>query len=173
MIKKPKKEQLLIGVLTGLLLAVIAVPLPDTKKKEAARAEKQPVKAADDTEKRLAEILKKISGVGAVEVFMTYADNGRVVVEKDGTQSENMLRETDSSGGSRTTTSTEDRQETVLGSSREPYVVQQLRPQVEGVLVVAEGAGNEAVKMRIKETIKALFGLEANKISIMRMEVSR
>ena len=46
-------------------------------------------------------------------------------------------------------------------------------PKIEGVLVVAQGAGNVSVKKQIRETIEALFGLEEHKISIMKMEVSK
>lgn len=176
MIKKLDREKLLIGVLVGLLLLVIAVPLPGEKKKqEKAELSDSQSKAAEtgSTEEKLRKILGKISGVGAVEVFITYEDSGRVVIEKDEAQSNELVREADSSGGSRTTTRTENKQETVYGNGEQPYVVQQLAPKVEGVLVVAEGAGNVSVKRQIMETIKALFGLESHKISIMKMEVSR
>ena len=41
--------------------------------------------------------------------------------------------------------------------------------KVSGVLVVAEGAGNATVEMRISEAIKALFSVDSHKISIVKM----
>ena len=41
--------------------------------------------------------------------------------------------------------------------------------KVSGVVVVAEGAGNPAVNIRISEVVKALFSVEAHKISIVKM----
>lgn len=38
-----------------------------------------------------------------------------------------------------------------------------------GVVVVAEGAGNAVVEMRISDAVKALFSIEAHKISIVKM----
>lgn len=175
MIKNFNREKLLIGLLAGLLLAVIAVPLPGEKKeKKAEKLSEDSVRTAPEegVEEHLKKILSRISGVGEVEVLITYADSGRLIVEKDEAQSEELIRETDSSGGNRTTTTTENKRETVYGSAEQPYVVQELSPQVEGVLVVAQGAGNASVKRQIMETIKALFGLESHKISIMKMEVS-
>ena len=41
--------------------------------------------------------------------------------------------------------------------------------KVSGVVVVAEGAGNAAVNVKISEAIKALFSVDAHKISIVKM----
>ena len=62
---------------------------------------------------------------------------------------------------------------TVYGSAESPYVIQELTPTIKGILVVAEGGGNMAVKKQIQETIEALFGLDSHKISIMKMEVTQ
>lgn len=174
--KKLSKEQLVMTALAGVLLLVIAIPLPkESEKKETEEISevKEAVKTEKSTQQQLKEILQKISGVGKVEVLITYEDEGRMVVEKDDTSSEELIRETDSNGGTRTTTVTQNEKETVYGNGDTPYIVQELSPTVRGVLVVAQGAGNEAVKKQILETIQALFGLEEHKISIMKMEVSK
>ncbi len=173
MIKKLKKEQLLIGLLAGILLLVIAVPVPEEKKKEEDIVTEIIQPQTPGTEEQLKEILQKIEGVGRVEVLITYEDQGRVVIEKDESASEELIQEKDSTGGTRTTTITRNERETVYGGSEIPYVVQELSPTVKGVLVVAQGGGNASVKKQIQETIEALFGLEAHKISIMKMEVSK
>lgn len=41
--------------------------------------------------------------------------------------------------------------------------------KVSGVVVVAEGAGNASVNARISEAVKALFSVDAHKISIVKM----
>lgn len=175
MIKKIKKEQLLIGTLFGILCLVVVLPVPEKKEAqemsvEESMREKRP---AETTEQQLEEILQKISGVGQVEVFITYTDYGKFVIEKDESVSEELIQEADGSGGTRTTTTVQKEKQTVYGAGEEPYIVQELSPAVEGVLVVAQGAGNVSVKKQIQQTIEALFGLDAHKISIMKMEVSR
>ena len=174
MINKPKKEQLLIGVLVGILLLVIAIPMP---KEDELETEVEPIvienASITATEAQLKEILQKISGVGRVDIFITYEDSGRIIVEKDESISEELVQEADSNGGTRTTTTTKNDRETVYSGTESPYVIQELSPTVKGVLVVAEGAGNSGVKKQIQETIEALFGLDAHKISIMKMEVSK
>ena len=174
MIKKLKKEQLLIGGLVGILLLVVAIPTPDsTKGEQQLVTETIPIGETNSMEEMLEEILQKISGVGAVEVFISYEDQGKIIVEKDLSVSEELIQEADSNGGNRTTTTTRNESETVYDKTDAPYVVQEISPTVKGVLVVAQGAGDASVKSRILETIQALFGLEAHKISIMKMEVTK
>lgn len=174
MIKKIKKEQLLIGALIGILLLVIAIPVPDAEKNEQTEAVKEEVSEREySLEVELKEILQRISGVGRAEVFITYEDDGKIIVEKDESVSEELIKEADSSGGTRTTTSTRNEKATVYGNSDAPYVIQELSPTIKGILVVAEGGGNIAVKKQIQETIEALFGLDSHKISIMKMEVTQ
>ena len=42
-------------------------------------------------------------------------------------------------------------------------------PEVEGVLIVAQGAGNSVVERNIQQAVMALFSVEAHKIKIMKM----
>ena len=174
MVKKIKKEQLLIGVLIGILMLVIAIPVPKTEKNKQTEAVKEEISEKEySMEAELKEILQRISGVGRTEVFITYEDEGKIVVEKDESVSEELIEEADSSGGTRITTSTRNEKATVYGNADAPYVIQELSPTIKGVLVVAEGGGNMAVKKQIQETIEALFGLDSHKISIMKMEVTQ
>lgn len=175
MIKKIKKEQLLIGALIGILLLVIAIPVPDAEKNES-KEELSPEEVSEreySLEVELKEILQRISGVGRAEVFITYEDDGKIIVEKDESVSEELIKEADSSGGTRITTSARNEKATVYGNADAPYVIQELTPTIKGILVVAEGGGNMAVKKQIQETIEALFGLDSHKISIMKMEVTQ
>ena len=170
MTRKLRKEQILIGALAVILLIVIFIPVPKEQEEivqEVIHVENKSV------ESQLKEILQKISGVGRVEVFITYEDGGKVIIEKDESLSEELIQEADSNGGTRTTTTTRNDRETVYDGTESPYVVQELSPTVKGILVVAQGAGSVSVKNQIQQTIEALFGLDAHKISIMKMEVSK
>jgi len=167
----PKKDQLLILVLVGLLLAVIAIPSEQKEKeeekgklvKETAAEEEKLVEAIDyesQMEQRLEEILSQVEGVGKVRVMLTFEGSGQKIVEKDRSYSEDSSQE-----------------ETVfeeLGSNeRSPYITSETNPQVEGILVIAQGGGNSRVKQEILEAAQALFGIEPHKIKIMKMEGTR
>ena len=202
-----KKDQLLIGLLTGVLLIVIALPVD--KGKEAKRQSGQEPGTAlteagengageaalsgnggepgiQDTatdaytremEERLAEALSQVEGVGRVKVLITWKTSSEKVVEKDAPSSSQNVEEEDGTGGRRITTEESWEEETVYrqeaDGSRSPYVVKEIRPQAEGVLVIAQGGGNSATARNILEAVQALFPLDPHKIKIMKMEGSK
>ena len=45
-----------------------------------------------------------------------------------------------------------------------------VQPIVEGVVVLAQGAEDAAVRRNIIETIQVLFGIDANKIRVVKMK---
>lgn len=49
------------------------------------------------------------------------------------------------------------------------FETQSSEGKVQGVVVVAEGAGNALVDARISDAVKALFSVDAHKISIVKM----
>ena len=45
-----------------------------------------------------------------------------------------------------------------------------MEPEVSGVLVVAEGGDDPVTVREITEAVQALFGIEAHKIKVMKMD---
>lgn len=128
-----------------------------------------------DLEKRLSQILEGMTGVGQVEVMITLASSQELVVEKDRPMTRSNTSESDGEGGSRSIYQTDSGETTVYsssGSESEPYVVKTLMPKVEGVLVMAQGAGTGDISMNITEAVQALFDLEAHKIKVLPMKAS-
>lgn len=128
-------------------------------------------------ERRLEEVLRLVEGVGDVEVMITLEAGSELVVEKDQPVTSQRVEETDSGGGSRMTEEESWSESTVYtegeDGGRSPYVVKELEPKVQGVVVIAEGGGNPAVQQNILEAVQALFPVEAHKIKIMKMEDER
>lgn len=190
-IKRPKKDQLVILLLFGVLLLVIAIPVEPGKEKQGEKGTVQEgdsvlegtkeLLSADSYERqqeeRLKEVLEKVEGVGRAEVMITLHASSKKVVEKDAPSRSQRVEESDSQGGNRTTQENEREETTVYEEGndgvRTPYVIQELEPMVEGVIVIAEGGGNPAVKQNILEAVQALFPVEAHKIKIMKMEGSK
>ncbi len=176
--KLPKKNQLLIILLTGILLLVIVLPVPEEESGQTTSAETGGTEAdlTKDYEKYLeektAETLSHVEGVGKVNVMITLRSSGQKIIEKDQQSSSQKTDEADSSGGTRTTEERSSDKTSVYeqGSdgTQTPYVSKELSPEIEGVVVIADGGDNAVVVQNITEAVQALFGVEAHKIKIMK-----
>lgn len=124
-------------------------------------------------EEKLRNALEKVADVGAVDVMITLQSSRELVVEKEQPVVRSTTSEADAQGGSREVVEMDSQENTVYksdGSASEPYVVKTLVPEIEGVLVVAEGAGEGTVSHSIVEIVQALFGVEAHKVKVVKMK---
>lgn len=186
--KLPKKNQLLIVFLVGVLLLVIVIPVPSSEEKKEGDGyfeEKQLKEQSEYTgesdslaeyeaylERRVASALECVEGVGKAEVVITLKSSSQKVVEKDQTSDNQTTDEQDSAGGTRIEESRASERTSVYeqssDGSRTPYVSKELTPEIAGVVVIAQGGDNAVVVQNITEAIQALFGVEAHKIKIMK-----
>lgn len=124
-------------------------------------------------ENRLKQILMQVNNIGKVEVMITVKSSKELVPLKDETSDKQTTTEQDSAGGSRNSTSDSSREETVLSQSNQgkntPYIVKQIEPEIEGVLVIAQGGENSQVKSEIVDAVMVLFNVPAHKIKVMKM----
>lgn len=178
-----RRDNLLILILSGVLLFIVAMPTTSsTEKKEEVREEQTASVLrqqengsedfASDLEAQLEEVLGEMAGVGRVKVMITLKSSEERVVEKDEPVSRTSTNESDSAGGNRNITQLENGSSTVYsnsGSDSEPYVIKTLSPRVEGVVVVAQGAGEGMLNQSITEMVQALFGVEAHKVKVVKM----
>ena len=177
-IRHMDKTQWLTVILVGVLLLVVAIPVNNGTKDGKADADGEEESAAESArreqqeyqeylEQRLEDILKTMDGVGNVRVMITVKDKGEKVVAKDNTTSNSSTTSEDglvSNDYSSESTTVYDGEDT-------PYETKELLPEVERVVVVAEGAGNAAVETEIYETVMALFEVDAHKISVGKMRL--
>lgn len=192
-----RKDNLLVLILVGILLFVIALPTKDSNRESGGTAgekrtvlnpsgpdpeDKKDLETAEeavsldyaaDMERRLTEALADMAEVGRVKVMITLKSSSELVVEKEMPVSRSMTTETDAQGGSRTVNTSEMGESVVYsteGSSSTPYVVKTYVPEIEGVLVVAEGAGRGTVNRTVTEIVQALFDVDAHKVMVVKME---
>ncbi len=120
-------------------------------------------------EERLKKMLESIRGLGEVEVMITLESSEEKIVEKDMTAERSATEEQDSAGGTRSVNSSNTDYQTVYqnGSQGSPFVVKTITPKVEGVLVVAEGAGKGNMTSEVTQIAQALFGVEAHKVKVL------
>lgn len=127
----------------------------------------------EQLENRLKQILSKVNNIGNVEVMITLKSSKESVVLKDQPTENQTTKEQDSAGGTRESTSTKQQDETVLisPSSGEsiPYTIKEIEPEIEGVLVIAQGGGNATVASDVVDAVTVLFNVPAHKIKVMKM----
>ena len=128
----------------------------------------------DHLEQRVEEMLSGMEGAGKVQVMITVSDMGTEILEKDKEITTSDLEETDNAGGSRKSLESGQREEVIYirdaDGNEKPYVVCRKLPEVTGVVVMAEGAGNIRVKENIIGAVGVLFNLNEHRIKVIRMK---
>lgn len=178
-IKKPGLNQLLLLLLAGAALVVIAAPVKEQSEKKEIVRQEETFTVTEETyeellEKRLTEVLSCVEGVGKTKVMITMRASGEKIVLKETPYTKGETSEIDSEGGSRDVRelSQSDTAVYIEGSdgSKTPYVVQETKPEIEGVIVIAEGGGDIYTVKEIIEAVSALFDVPSHKIKVMKMK---
>lgn len=122
----------------------------------------------------LAEVLECVQGVGRVMVKVTLASTTETAYVMENQSSVTKTSEALQSGGNRTTD--EARQDDKLAMQSlsqgisQPVVIKESRPQAVGVIVVAEGARDLAVKEQITQAVQVFLDIPAHKVTVLPRE---
>lgn len=169
-VRKPPKAIIIVIIAAIIILAFsdLSVFKPKNQKNNSKTDEKisntDSAEYIQQTESRLEETLQKINGAGKVTVFINLDSGGEKVLAADKKTKEN-IKETDENSDK----DYETEENIVLSgqsSTQGPYITEELFPKPSGILVIAEGAGNEKIRLEIYESVKAIFGLPANRIKV-------
>ncbi len=167
-------KTLVIILIVGIGLLVLSGSFGGGQETVQEQPETQTDSAAycKELEDRLCAILGSVSGVGEVEVMVTLADNGQDVLAYD---EKYQAKAAGSQTGSDETPQDKQTDTKVVlksgqGGSETPVTVKQLTPQVAGVLVVADGGANPAVKTDVINAVHAVLPVKLNKICVVGRE---
>ena len=142
-----KKYRLVCAVLLiGLFL--ILLPHGSHTNENTAHTEsmKSDIPTAEESEKRLVQLLKKVRGVGEVHVLLSFAASEERVYVKD--EGETVLLNVGSGKQ--------------IGLERKVVL-----PAYQGAVVVCEGAEDASVQMRVIEAVRQFTGLRTDQISVL------
>lgn len=121
-------------------------------------------------ENQLKEALDQIIGVSDATVMINLAETERRVYERNISTKRQQTDETDREGGKRKVDdATRDEQIVVLrsGDKEEPLLIRKEKPQIRGVLVVAEGVENIQVKSMVVEAVSRVLDVPAHRVSVL------
>lgn len=181
---KEKRIENLISLLIILVITLIVInKIMDGDEKENLEIKNEvgvefakenvEYNSSTDLEKRLENILSKISGVGDVSVLLTYKETQALVPIYNINSSISTVEEKDTSGGSRIT-ETENLQKDVVTSNSNADIVTEknIKPIIEGAIITATGADDINVKSNIISAVEAVTGIATHKIQVFKMEES-
>ncbi|MGL5634942.1 MAG: stage III sporulation protein AG [Sarcina sp.] len=126
----------------------------------------------EETE-NLKNILSKIKGVGEVEVNLRFAGSEVMVPAKDSNSKERTTEEIDSEGGKKSNSEINDDDKVVMqngSKGNSPFILETKKPEVIGVMVVAQGAADSEIKYEISKAISNLYNISLENVSIFAME---
>ena len=159
--KKPNK--VIIFILIGAIIILgLGSFLGESDKKENVKdTTVANLNFEKEEEKRLENVLKRINGAGDVSVFISFEDGGEKILARDDKYKSSQDKDEKKTSESESLVIT-----TKEGSSSKPYVTEERKPEVKGVLVVAKGASSEKVRNEIYDAVKAIYGVAAHRIKV-------
>ena len=172
-VKKIAKIKGVGYILIAIAAAVIFLLLPSSKdqaKDNGSQYETEAEKTANDAEEYISSlerktesILKEISGVSECKVMISFESGYYYSYAADQT----IQRSYDGNGG----TSNESEQKKYVtvnsGGSVSLVKIKESFPKICGIAVICPNS-NDNVRLAVTETVKALFNLSSNRISVQK-----
>lgn len=149
------KQLYVIKIITILLAIIISIGVMSYSPSAPAVTTSS---TTDNLEQKLENILSQIKGAGKVKVLIVYKNDGTSNLAKD-------VEYTQESDGS-----TVNKSVVVMGKDKEAIIVQKNIPDVQGVIVTAQGAGDEDVRENIKKAVVAALPVMSHRIEVLTGE---
>lgn len=160
---------LVVIVILAIYFASVGTPQPPSQDENVLVM--PAAEGSQSIEERLKDILSRIEGAGEVEVMITYESSAEIVpaISVD-TQ---VTTKTDTRDSGTSTTNTENTQSevvTVGGSSgNTALVLKENSPPVKGVIVVAQGADDIAVKFSLLKAVQTILNVSPQQVDVYKM----
>ncbi len=171
---KKMRSNVFLALMVGILLLAAGKSLSSfggdaTEKSLQEEPAEKTIGSDAETERRMAEILSKIEGAGQVDVMLTYRRTEEKTVARDEVREESY-----SEDGGKTSESLRVENTAILMEDRNgntlPLLLSAASPEVEGVVIVAEGGGDPVVCTALNQAAQALLDVPAHKIAVLKMK---
>ncbi|NLM20942.1 MAG: stage III sporulation protein AG [Peptococcaceae bacterium] len=140
----------------------VPVATTEVEKSEIAALEK-------NTEDKISQCLANIQGVGKAEVLVTYTSGIKRVYAYDKSVITKTSKQTDKDGGISEVEEITETSQLVIAGNSAPVVIAEQRPEIAGVLIIAQGAGDPKIKEQISLAVRTLLNIEPTKVSVVPM----
>ena len=123
-----------------------------------------------ELENKLQANLLQMEGVGKVQVSVSFLTGLKNEYARNENVTNRTSKVTDKAGGTQETTEVTRNNQVVMPSgSSQPVMVMEDRPEVAGVLIIAEGARDAKVREEIHTAVQTLLSIPGTKITVVPM----
>ncbi len=166
------KKNLYILMAAGIIILLLSNVFTSSSDKDDKKTQADTYSASmQDEERRLEQILSKVYGAGKTEVMITYDTGIERVTAQNSKLSRSSSTDTEDAGGEAEHIDTSEEKQTVMngsGNSQTPFIVKEINPKVRGVLVVAEGAGDNTVRYDLTNAVAAVLDVPYYRIQVLQ-----
>lgn len=165
---KKMRSNMLLALLAGVLLLASGSVFSKENQQEAVQTEQLPPAELGQNqaiERRMAEVLSKIEGAGQVEVMLTYRKTEEKTVAQQEVREESKSEQSESLRTETQIVLLEDAK-----GNTSPLILSEDSPQVEGVVIVAQGGAEPEVCAALNHAAQALLDVPAHKIAVLKMK---
>ncbi|MBE6948884.1 MAG: stage III sporulation protein AG [Ruminococcaceae bacterium] len=159
-----KNKYILLLIAVGLILMLFSSGEGKEEKTAQVSELTEAGFSVRELEDRIAEALSKIDGAGKVRVVLTVRSSTEQVIAEDVETTEKLSDDEIAS---------ESLVQTVIidmGDGEGPVTLKYIYPEFQGALVIAQGAGNAAVRLALTEAVSSLTGIGADRITVAVMQ---
>ena len=161
--KKSRVSLLLVIGFLGMGLILLSELLDTPAQEEAPAQPQQQEQTAPEQslEQRLEEIVGQIDGVGRCSVMVTLKESACSVYATEDSQRREGAQQDGSS-------ESESRLVLIEGAQGEqqPVVEKTVQPQINGVIVVCQGADSVSVRQQVTEAVTTVLGLRSTQVCV-------
>lgn len=167
--KMKGNKRLELGIYGGLALLCLLLCLPGRQTGDDTVIKSLPAAASgeDELEQRLMDTLSCVRGAGKVKVMITY-DTGAELVPAMSTDVTSSVSE---AGESQMRTESSSPVTAYRNGENEAIVLMEKEPTVRGVIVVAQGAADVSVRLKLQAAVQAVLGVEASRVEVLEMGI--
>lgn len=183
---KKNTQDLVVILIVGLMIMLVYSFFNTDKPRSSGYVEvtpaaektvsNAPISYEDKLESELTDVLEQIHGAGKVKV-MIYFDSSSEIVPAFSENDTNRLIEESGSDGGKSVTNESSTSNTIVttneGSTNKPLILKEVKPKINGIIVIAEGASDPNVKYKLYEAVRTVFNIEQYRVNIYAMEKNK
>lgn len=121
-------------------------------------------------ENKLSVLFSQVQGAGKVVVSVSLENGMNQKHAKNIVKESKVVQEKDSVGTVRTTNEVKESEQVLFSKENgieKPIIVNEVKPQIKGVLVIAQGAYDSKVKANLVKAVEIGLGIPAYKVTVL------